>query len=126
MKRKTKTELRKLRNRLPTADYALHCRLRDILTKEGPCRFAKLRNEHGIDPIDLERQHQRYPDVFYVVESEQGRFPVMALHENPPSREDSLMKKQLVILVQKAGATGFISQACTTRRCLTPPILSVC
>ena len=34
MKRKTKTELRKLRNRLPTADYALHCRLRDILTKE--------------------------------------------------------------------------------------------
>ncbi len=49
IKRKTKTELRKLRNRLPTADHALHGKLRDILTKEGPCRFAKLRNEYGID-----------------------------------------------------------------------------
>lgn len=106
MKRKTKTQLRKMRDCLPTADYALHCRLRDILAKEGPSRFAKLRNEHGIDPIDLERQHQSYPDVFYVVESEQGRFPVIALHENPPTREDSLMKKQLVVLVQKAGPTG--------------------
>jgi hypothetical protein len=107
MKRKTKQEVRKMESYLPTADYELHYQLRVILTKDGPCRFSKLRNDYGISPLDLERQAQAYPAIFYIVETECGTEPEIGLHEGKlPSREDMLMRQQLVALVEQAAEAG--------------------
>ena len=89
--------------------------MRSILEKAGPCRFATLRNEHGIGPLELERQAQAYPTIFYIVETESGTQPAIGLHEGKlPTREDVLVLQQAgqngVYLASLHKATAFTSQ----------------
>jgi hypothetical protein len=107
MNAKLKAKLRKMAGSLPTADYQLHYRLREILSAHGPCRFATLRTEHGVSPIDVERQVQTYPEIFYVVINQARGQRTIALHSGElPSRENVHRKKQLIALVRKAAPTG--------------------
>lgn len=101
------TKAKKRKPMVADADSEDHAKLRQMLKDHRPTTYGELRRKHGLSPVFLETQLQRYPEIFEgPVEPRSGR-PQIRLREGElESREDILKRRALLKKVKQAGATG--------------------